>query len=86
MSNPEIFRLLWTEKFHYHIDRSPQFVPIQIDMNLVRTLLSYFLEICFNSIVLSTPIQVTSFLWDFLPELFMCFSLHINVNLRNEKM
>lgn len=42
---------LWYLKAHYHVQKSPQIVPVLKQMNLVHTLLLYFFKAHFNIIL-----------------------------------
>jgi len=47
----EISRPVWNPNIHYHPHKSPLFVPIPSQMNLVHNLIFYFFKIYFNVIL-----------------------------------
>jgi hypothetical protein len=53
-ASQEISRLSWNPKFHYRIHKSPPSLPILVHMNAVQALTSYFFEIHFNIVPIST--------------------------------
>jgi hypothetical protein len=49
-----IIRLSWNSKVHYRVHKNPLLNDLLSQLNVVYVLISYFLHIHFNNILLST--------------------------------
>jgi hypothetical protein len=49
-SSREIASILWNQKVHYHVHKSPLRVPVLSQISAVCAILPYFSEINFNTI------------------------------------
>jgi len=52
-----IARLLWNPKFHYHVRKSPQMIPILSQIHSIHAFPPYFSKIQSNTTYPSTPMS-----------------------------